>query len=448
MELGLQGGILMRRKYFGIAIAALATLGPMQAWGGDREIAEQIIQRLKSNRDSGALKDFNLDMKVDDGVVLLRGKVAADVQKELVLAAANGIEGITKVVDEVSVIAASQPTTVATNSATAASELTEMITAAKPTAAPLLVVEEQPEVMTPAPVAELATTDVTPQNGSFSFAEALASEAKIVRETVRQPLEVMPGVIQPAAALEESSDDEIVSSVVSALGRAKDAGKLKGFGVDVQCENGTLALTGRASSAQQRNAILNIASQIPGVNGVREAISIPAASNLARLPEAISAPAVAEPMQNVPARLASAPMQHAAPIMDPAPTPMYQPQAQAMPRQQMPAMTSQYRMQPQLQAQQASMGMGMGGGMGQPVPMAPHSPVGAPRYDSPNLPNYAWPGYAAHPNYAALTYPQQYSPTAWPYIGPFYPYPQVPLGWRKVSLEWDDGWWFLDFTDR
>ena len=25
-----------------------------------------------------------------------------------------------------------------------------------------------------------------------------------------------------------------------------------------------------------------------------------------------------------------------------------------------------------------------------------------------------------------------------PYIGPFYPYPQVPLGWRKVQLEWDD----------
>ena len=28
---------------------------------------EQIMQRLKSNRDSGALKDFTLDMKVDQG---------------------------------------------------------------------------------------------------------------------------------------------------------------------------------------------------------------------------------------------------------------------------------------------------------------------------------------------------------------------------------------------
>jgi hypothetical protein len=47
-----------------------------------------------------------------------------------------------------------------------------------------------------------------------------------------------------------------------------------------------------------------------------------------------------------------------------------------------------------------------------------------------------------------VTYPKQYSPTAWPYIGPFYPYPQVPLGWRKVTLEWDDGWWMLDFKAR
>ena len=77
---------------------------------------------------------------------------------------------------------------------------------------------------------------------------------------------------------------------------------------------------------------------------------------------------------------------------------------------------------------------GVGGG---PAPSA---------YDQPQLPRSAWPSYAAYPNYGAVSYPKQYSPTAWPYIGPFYPYPQVPLAWRKVSLEWDDGWWFLDFS--
>ncbi len=94
-----------------------------------------------------------------------------------------------------------------------------------------------------------------------------------------------------------------------------------------------------------------------------------------------------------------------------------------------------------------------------PAGMAPSGPrpmytaaagggVAPARYDMPRMPNYAWPSYAPYPNYAAVTYPKQYSPTAWPYIGPFYPYPQVPLGWRKVTLEWDNGWWMLDFKDR
>jgi hypothetical protein len=90
---------------------------------------------------------------------------------------------------------------------------------------------------------------------------------------------------------------------------------------------------------------------------------------------------------------------------------------------------------------------GMGAGMG-PVPAGfiAHGSARGPSYDNAQMPGYAWPSYASYPNYAALTYPQQYSPTAWPYIGPFYPYPQVPLAWRKVALEWDDGWWFLDFS--
>jgi len=81
----------------------------------------------------------------------------------------------------------------------------------------------------------------------------------------------------------------------------------------------------------------------------------------------------------------------------------------------------------------------------QPTGAGGVQPVG---HDHPYMPGYAWPAYASHPNYAALTYPRQYSAAAWPYIGPFYPYPQVPLGWRKVSLEWDDGWWFLDFSSK
>jgi hypothetical protein len=103
-------------------------------------------------------------------------------------------------------------------------------------------------------------------------------------------------------------------------------------------------------------------------------------------------------------------------------------------------------------ARSAAMQNGGGEMIGTPQPMPTAMPMGpgspAPyHYDSPSMPGYAWPSYAAYPNYAAVTYPKQYSPTAWPYIGPFYPYPQVPLGWRKVTMEWKDGWWFLDFKD-
>ena len=411
----------MRRMFFGLAIAAFATFGPMQAWGGDREIAEQIIQRLKNNRDSGALKDFTLDMKVEDGVVLFRGNVSQAAQKQVVLRAADGIVGISRVVDEVNVIPGSS--------------------------------QEAETLETPKAEHAFAQT-AGPSEDEFSFRQALAHA-----DAVKPAAEILP-----VSAEEPTSDAEVVAAVVSALSQAKEAGQLRGFGVDVKSQNGILELTGRASSPQQRDAIIEIAESVPGVAGIREAIAIPtSAPNLPQLPEPPSlkevgslTPVAVDPVRNpvrrgTPAGVAAQPV----------------------------AMTTPYRMQQRVGARMASNGVcppgmanggmngamvggmnggmnggmvgGMNGGMapvaGQPVPMAPHSAVGAPRYDTPNLPNYAWPGYAAYPNYAAVTYPQQYSPSAWPYIGPFYPYPQVPLGWRKVSLEWDDGWWFLDFSD-
>ena len=69
------------------------------------------------------------------------------------------------------------------------------------------------------------------------------------------------------------------------------------------------------------------------------------------------------------------------------------------------------------------------------------------RYDQPHLPRQAWPSYASYPNTAAVQYPKKYSAQAWPYVGPTYPYPQVPDGWRKSTLEWHDGYWRLNFDD-
>jgi osmotically-inducible protein OsmY len=358
----------MRRKYLGWAIVAIATLGPVQAWGGDRDIAEQIIKRLKEQRDTGALKDFNLDMKVDSGVVLFRGELRNPDQRLVVLDAAQGVDGVAKIVDELNVVG---------NTTDA-------------------------KILKPKAVVANASREV----------ETALAETTIPESAVRR-----------VAAVEPTHDDQAVTqSVVSALGQAQKSGQLRGFGVDVKSNGGVVELTGRAASEAQRDAILRIASNAPGVVGVREAIEVTANSpSLTPLPEPISAErgntlaqAASHRLQPVPARPAS--MQYEGGM---AVTPV---------------------------SSAPIMGAPISGG---PVPMGPYAGgMASPHYDSPYLPNYAWPGYAAYPNYAAVTYPQQYSPSAWPYIGPFYPYPQVPLGWRRVSLEWDDGWWFLDFTDR
>ncbi len=432
----------MRRKYFGLAIAAIATFGPMQAWGGDREIAEQIIKRLKNNRDSGALKDFTLDMKVDKGVVLFRGNVSKDIQKNLVLGTAKGIDGVTRVLDEVKVTAAAPTLTV--KAPVVKPKLADVAKPApkaeKPKAeekvADLKASTTKASTTKSSKPAATATAKTEPKTkpktkpSPFSFAEALSA-----KRAETQP--VVPGKIAPVGAQEPTNDAGVVAAVVSALRSAKAKGELVGFGVDVRSNNGVLQLTGRASSATQRDRILSIAGNVQGVAGVREAIAIPTATTAAnpRLPEPPSlqevtlAPVaidpVSRPSRSVSTQSAAAPV--AAPVQSPVMTTPYR--AQASPVGTIPASAA-------------------GPAAAQPVPMAPYAAVGAPRYDSPNMPNYAWPGYAAYPNYAALTYPQQYSPSAWPYIGPFYPYPQVPMGWRKISLEWDDGWWFLDFTDR
>ena len=52
---------------------------------------------------------------------------------------------------------------------------------------------------------------------------------------------------------------------------------------------------------------------------------------------------------------------------------------------------------------------GYGGGAPVPEYAGGYGPGGVV-YDEPQMPGYAWPSYASHPNYAALQYPKQYSP--------------------------------------
>jgi hypothetical protein len=90
-------------------------------------------------------------------------------------------------------------------------------------------------------------------------------------------------------------------------------------------------------------------------------------------------------------------------------------------------------------------GANVPGADGGPMPEGPAGTPGATSMATPRNPNYAWPSYAPYPNFSAVGYPTAYPWQAWPNIAPPYPYPEVPLDWRAVTLRWDDGIWWLDF---
>ena len=270
----------------------------------------------------------------------------------------------------------------------------------------------------------------------------------------------MLGIAVAVAALMPSvcmaNDQQIADFVKAKLQAEQQNGNLSGFNVDMRVDNGAVWFSGFVSTPEQEQLILQTAQSAGhlGVVQVVDDIEVrPVAQEAANeTPEATAVPAApAESAQvayqqgettNGQVQFAQAPQTNiVTPVHQAAP-------AQIMPQNRIQAMPVASRgNQPLAFATGSAMppancvgpdcnngvnAAAMGGGMAS---------------GTPNLPGYAWPGYAAYPNYSAVTYPKQYSPSAWPYIGPFYPYPQVPLGWRKVSLEWSDGWWYLDFND-
>jgi hypothetical protein len=234
------------------------------------------------------------------------------------------------------------------------------------------------------------------------------------------------------AAADSAEDRAAAQQIAQDL---KDSGMLKGYRVGVKYQDGVAWLTGSVTSVEQKRIAERLASQAKGVDRVISKLEI-AGGNVAddgfRQAGGVSENDFA--VEPATARPAARPM----PVRNAGGGNMPVPYARTMGG-------------PIQQANYGQMGGQMGGPMGGAPGMGGGAPMGAMgqsvSYDNPQMPGYAWPSYASYPNYAALTYPQQYSPSAWPYIGPFYPDPQVPLGWRKVTLEWDDGWWFLDFKD-
>ncbi|MFM7056514.1 MAG: BON domain-containing protein [Planctomycetota bacterium] len=245
-----------------------------------------------------------------------------------------------------------------------------------------------------APVTRAAGADTAASGRQIQQVAGVASPGPM---PARPAPATQPAVPPAKAAAPKSSNDTAVARHVAQS--LADAGLLN-YDIEVRCTNGVATLIGQVDSPAQRQAAAQAASSVPGVSAVHNGLSV--AKNVAQV---------------------SAPVASRTPAMQPAPMPMQ------MAQMQMPM-------------QGGAMPMQAGPGMMPPTAVG-YAPTS---YNHPHLPPYAWPSYAQYPNSAAVTYPTQYSASAWPYIGPFYPYPQVPMGWREVSLEWDDGYWQLNFN--
>ena len=211
---------------------------------------------------------------------------------------------------------------------------------------------------------------------------------------------------EPPVAAATAANQKLAEAVAARLTSSTLA---DGSDVSIMTDNGAVTIRGTCLTAEQKKAILSEIRVVPGVRLVRDGITIGQG-----------------PIRQAQAAPTDLPMSGGV-------GPMVQPAPSGVPPMGMP-------------------GIGGGPGMGMPgmgMPIAEPAPMGMPGMGgmagsfAPQLPPYAWPTYAPHNNASRIAYPQAYPYNAFPFIGPFYPFPKVPLGWRSVNLTWEDGhWWY------
>jgi osmotically-inducible protein OsmY len=93
----------MRRFGVGMAMISIALVAVSWAMADDLEIAREITNKLKTEKDSGRLQHFDINLQVADGTVVLEGYVASKEQQELALNAARRTDGVTQVISQLDI---------------------------------------------------------------------------------------------------------------------------------------------------------------------------------------------------------------------------------------------------------------------------------------------------------------------------------------------------------
>lgn len=177
------------------------------------------------------------------------------------------------------------------------------------------------------------------------------------------------------------ANQQIANTIAAQL---RNSGQLRHFSIDISFQNGIAQLSGNVADQMQRDEAIRLTQAVPGVERVVDRMNTNSGIQQVQ----------ADKFPPVP--------------------------GQAAPKKE----GTNQRLQ-------------------DPMPMW-QSPMPSP-YDlnPPKMPPYAWPTYAPYNNYSRVAQPQLYPYESWPFIGPMYPFPKIPLGWRSVKLEWEDGhWWY------
>jgi len=375
----------MRRLVFGLAVLGMFAVVQPQAQADDQAVAQRVVETIQQHKKTGALKGFGLDLQVENGVVWVKGEVANSQQHQLLIQSVAQLEGVVDVVNDVK-IRAPKTTPVVQPATDIFGGIAQGVKNA-------LGLDGEAD----------AKSDVEPGPAVVPTIVATPMTLPVV---IPEPARAIVRVNQVRPVTPKIDDDAIAQAIGQHLGALKDSGKLQDFNVQISVGGGTVWMKGFTADEAQQASIIGIAQSVDGVGEIVNDMIIrkPASFQIASVTQ-VPVPAPAFGIVTAPT----------------APQPRLVAQASAMTA---PVASAPTQM------------------------MATPSGIAQARYEQPNLPAYAWPSYAAAPNYGQVNYPKQYSASAWPYIGPFYPYPQVPLGWRKVSLEWTDGWWFLDFESN
>jgi hypothetical protein len=213
---------------------------------------------------------------------------------------------------------------------------------------------------------------------------------------------------ETASPLVTSVNQRLADAIAEQLNHSP---RLKNFRVTIAVQDGVADLAGVIQTEAQHIEALRVARSVAGVRDVHDHLEVAGGSGVVQAQGEPPAAPTASPFQPIP--LQGAPVQ-----AQPLP-----PGGAPFPPMPGPA--------------------GSGRGVYEPTPIHGTPPGFPSATQPPPMPPYAWPTYAPYNNYSRVAYPNLYPYESFPFIGPIYPFPRIPLGWRSVTLNWEDGhWWY------